>query len=457
MAVFEKESLLACSAEDLFDWHAREGAFERLIPPWRTVQVVSRKGGIETGAEIVTRLKQFGVYQKWIARIEDCELGRGFRDTQIEGPFALWTHRHAFEERGSDACRLVDSIDYELPAGAMGRVLGGGYVKGELERVFEYRHAITKNDLSICNRYRDQPRLRVLISGGYGFIGSRLVAFLRAQGNEVRVLSRNPRAGDVAWNPASGEIDSTALEGFDVVIHLAGKNLADGRWNEQVKRDLWKSRVDGGHLLVGALKNVRNPPSVFVCMSGVGFYGERGDASTKESDERGEGFLAELCEAWEGVASAAEAFAERTLVLRTGVVVDGGDGALSKMRLPFSLGLGGRLGSGRQWMPWIALEDWLTATHQLVRDGRSGAYNLVAPVPCRNRDFTKALGTALRRPTVLPVPAGLLSLALGEFGREALLSSCRAYPKRLLDEGYEFRYSEIREALLFSMGKRSAL
>jgi uncharacterized protein (TIGR01777 family) len=457
MAVFEKESTLACSAEELFDWHAREGAFERLIPPWKTVQVVSGNSGIETGAEIVTRLKQFGVYQKWIARIEASESGRGFRDAQVEGPFASWIHQHSFKEQGSDACRLIDSIKYELPAGRVGRFFGGDYVKTELERVFRYRHAITKSDLSILSRYRDQPRLRVLISGGYGFIGSRLAAFLRAQGNEVRVLSRNPRNGDVAWNPVLGEIDSKALEGFDVVMHLAGKNLADGRWNEQAKRELWKSRVDAGHLLVGTLKNLRNPPRVFACASGVGFYGDRGESAADETFGRGQGFLAELCEAWEGVARAAEAFAERTLVLRTGVVVDGGDGALSKMRLPFSLGLGGRIGSGRQWMPWIALEDWLAATHQLIRDEGSGAYNLVAPVPCRNTDFTKALGAALRRPTVLPVPAGLLSLALGEFGREALLSSCRAHPKRLLDEGYEFKYPEIGGALLFSMGKRSAL
>ncbi|MBT7865295.1 MAG: SRPBCC family protein, partial [Opitutales bacterium] len=129
MAEFEKASTLACSAEDLFDWHARHGAFERLIPPWRSIQIVSRKGGIETGAEIETRLRQFGMYRDWIARIEDCELGRGFRDTQVDGPFASWSHQHTFEEQGIDTCRLIDSIDYELPAGTLGRLVAGGYVK----------------------------------------------------------------------------------------------------------------------------------------------------------------------------------------------------------------------------------------------------------------------------------------------------------------------------------------
>ncbi|MBT6379690.1 MAG: TIGR01777 family protein [Opitutales bacterium] len=250
-----------------------------------------------------------------------------------------------------------------------------------------------------------------------------------------------------------GSIDSAELEGFDVVMHLAGKNLADGRWSEQGKCELWKSRVDAGYLLVEALKRVRNPPRVFVCASGVGFYGESGESVASESTGRGEGFLAELCEAWEGVARAAEAFAERTLILRTGVVVDGVDGAMSRMLLPFSLGLGGRLGSGRQWMPWIALEDWVTATYQLIRGDGSGVYNLVAPEPCRNAGFTKALGTTLGRPTLLPVPAGALSLILGEFAREALLSSCRAHPQRLLDDGYRFKYPEIGEALSFCLGR----
>ncbi|MDG2256471.1 MAG: TIGR01777 family oxidoreductase [Opitutaceae bacterium] len=453
MAEFEKASTLACSAEDLFDWHARDGAFERLIPPWRSIQIVSRKGGIETGAEIETRLRQFGMYRDWIARIEDCEIGRGFRDTQVDGPFASWSHQHTFEEQGSDTCRLIDSIDYELPAGTLGRLVAGGYVKRELNRLFRYRHAITKSDLSVWSRYRSQPRLRILISGGYGFIGSRLTALLRAQGNEVRVLSRNPQEGDISWDPAMGSIDSAELEGFDVVMHLAGKNLADGRWSEQGKCELWKSRVDAGYLLVEALKRVRNPPRVFVCASGVGFYGESGESVASESTGRGEGFLAELCEAWEGVARAAEAFAERTLILRTGVVVDGVDGAMSRMLLPFSLGLGGRLGSGRQWMPWIALEDWVTATYQLIRGDGSGVYNLVAPEPCRNAGFTKALGTTLGRPTLLPVPAGALSLILGEFAREALLSSCRAHPQRLLDDGYRFKYPEIGEALSFCLGR----
>ena len=163
--------------------------------------------------------------------------------------------------------------------------------------------------------------------------------------------------------------------------------------------------------------------------------------------------MAELCEAWEGVAQSAADFAERSLSLRTGVVVDGSGGALAKMRLPFALGLGGPLGTGRQWMPWIALEDWLTATHHLIRKGDSGAYNLVAPNPCRNSDFAKALGSVLKRPSILPVPATALTLIMGEFAREALLSSSRAYPRRLLESGYRFRYPGIGEAIGFCVGK----
>lgn len=453
MAVFEKESPVSCSAEELYDWHAREGAFERLIPPWRKARILSRTGGIETGAEIRVRLKQLGIARDWTARIVHSEPGRCFEDEQVDGPFTAWKHCHAFEETSRERCRLRDWIDYELPGGALGELIAGPYAKRELERIFRYRHAITKSDLSNWSHYRERPRLRILISGGYGFIGSRLTAFLRAQGNQVCILSRRPKPGDIGWDPKVGAIDSSKLEGFDVVMHLAGKNLADGRWNGQMKGEFWRSRVDAGQLLVDALKQVRKPPRVFACASGVGYYGDTGERPTNESEDRGSGFLAELCEGWEGVAHSAEDFAERILILRTGMVVDGGGGALPRMLLPFALGLGGALGTGQQWMPWISLEDWLGATYRLMRERASGAYNLVAPKPCRNAGFAKALGATLKRPAALPVPAALLSLVLGEFADEALLSSCQACPRRLLESGYRFRYPEIGEALAFSLGK----
>lgn len=453
MTTFEKESTLSCSAKELYDWHGREGAFERLVPPWQNARVISRRGGIEAGAEIRVRLRHFGIRRDWLARIAKSESGCGFEDEQIDGPFASWMHRHDFEDIDSDTCRLKDSINYALPGSGLGDWIAGRCARRELERLFRYRHAITRNDLAVWVRYRNCPRLRILISGGYGFIGSRLTAFLRAQGNQVCILSRRPKQGDIGWEPESKTIESDKLEGFDVAIHLAGENLAEGRWNEKRKQALWKSRVDGGRLLVDALRKSRRPPGVFVCASGIGFYGDTGEDPIDESDGGGRGFLAELCEAWEGVADSAADFAERSLVLRTGVVLDAGGGALAKMRLPFLLGLGGPLGTGRQWMSWIALEDWLSATYHLIREGGAGAYNLVSPNPCRNADFGRALGAALKRPAFLPAPASALTLIFGEFAREALLPSCQVFPRRLQESGFRFRYPEIGECLRFSLGK----
>ncbi len=453
MVSFQKQSNLSCSAGDLYDWHGRKGAFERLVPPWKRLNVVSRKGGIEIDSEIRIRVRRFGMSRDWFARISSHEDGHFFEDEQVEGPFAQWRHRHEFTETDPGQCRLSDSIDYELPGGKLGSLIGGGYARSELERVFRYRHAITKSDLSIWSRYRGQSRLRFLVSGGYGMIGQRLVAFLRSQGNEVSVLSRHPKAGDIGWDPEKGEIEKDKLDGFDVVLHLAGKNLADGRWNEKLKAQIWKSRVDGTRLLVDAMRKADQPPKVFACVSGVGYYGDTGDETIGEPAPLGRGYLAELCEAWEAAALSASDFAERTLLLRTGVVIDASGGALPKMLLPFRLGLGGPLGNGRQWMSWIALEDWIAATHYLIREGKSGSYNLVSPRPVRNRAFTKALGDAISRPTVFPAPASLLKLAVGEFATEGLLSSCRAEPMRLIGSGYRFQYEDIGDAIRFVLGK----
>lgn len=452
---FRREADLPCSASEAFEWHAREGAFERLAPPWDHLEVVSRTGsGIEEGSTIRLKLRKFGLRKEWLAKISERMDGVSFKDVQVEGPFARWEHCHAFTDTGSASSLLEDRIEYALPGGSFVNSLAGNQVRSELDRVFRYRHEITRSDLEIWTQYRNQSRLNVLISGGYGFIGSRLGSFLSSQGHKVAILSRSPKADDVGWDPDAGMIACDQLEGFDAVIHLAGENLASGRWNERRKARLWKSRVDATKLLIQALKRVKRPPKAFICASGIGYYGNRGDDVIREGEPLGKGFLAELCQAWEAEAMAGEGVFDRVLRLRTGVVIDAKGGALGKMLLPFKMGLGGALGNGAQWMPWIALEDWIGSVYHLLMGEGRGPFNLVSPDPATSRDFGKCLGSALSRPAFMDVPAPVLKLLLGEFAEEGLLSSCRAYPAALESSGYRFKYPNLGDALRFTLGRQ---
>jgi hypothetical protein len=291
----------------------------------------------------------------------------------------------------------------------------------------------------------------VAISGASGFIGQRLVQRLRASG--VRVVRLVRQGGDVdrdaiAWDPAGSTIDATRLEGIDAVVHLAGESIAGGRWTEARKAAIRDSRVRGTSLLARALSTLARKPKVFVSASAIGIYGDRGDAVLDEDSAPGEGFLAELGQAWEAAADTARQAGIRTVHPRIGVVLDPSGGALAKMLLPFKLGLGGRLGSGDQFMSWIALDDAVRALAFMIEhDALVGPVNLTAPQPVTNREFTRALAHALRRPAALPVPGWALHLAVGELADAALLGGARVLPSRLVQAGFAFEHPELSALL----------
>ena len=290
---------------------------------------------------------------------------------------------------------------------------------------------------------------RILISGGSGFLGRRLSASLSALGHELRILTRGPAGeGRLAWDPAAGSIDPQALEGAHAVIHLAGAGLSERRWSEAYKRVIWSSRIDSTRLLVEAMGQLERPPSVFLSASAVGFYGDGGERELTEESPRGSGFLAELCEAWESEANAARGLGLRVVNVRTGVVLSPEGGALKEMLPPFRLGLGGPMGSGKQWLPWIEIEDWVRALcFCLEEKACSGPFNLVAPGVVRQADFARSLGRAIGRPTGLPTPRFVLRAAVGEMADEALLVSSRALPKALEKQGFRFERGELATAL----------
>ena len=293
---------------------------------------------------------------------------------------------------------------------------------------------------------------RIVVAGGSGFIGEPLVRRLLARGDDVAVLTRNPskvHAGRaVVWNPPSQGSWSDEVANAEIVINLAGENVGGGRWTAERKKRIMDSRVGATSALVEAMSRRADPKRTFISASATGFYGDRGDESLDESSPAGSGFLAEVTKRWEELARGAEPFA-RVVTIRFGVVLAKDGGALAKLLLPFRLGAGGPMGSGRQWMPWIDRDDILRIIEWSIdRDAASGTYNATAPNPARNRDFARTLGRILHRPAVIPTPAIALRLALGaEMANEMLLGGQRVFPKRAHDEGFEFAYADLDAAL----------
>jgi uncharacterized protein (TIGR01777 family) len=286
--------------------------------------------------------------------------------------------------------------------------------------------------------------MRIAVSGGTGFIGRRVVAALRERGDEVTVLSRS--AGDVRWDPRAAPAPASGLAGCEAVIHLAGENVAQ-RWTNGAKRAIRDSRVIGTENLIAGLRSATPRPSTLLCASAVGYYGDRGDERLDEAAGPGQDWLAALCVDWERAAAGAREHGMRVVSVRTGIVLHRSGGALAQMLPPFRVGLGGPVAGGRQYMPWIEIDDIVGIYLAALDDDRySGAINATAPQPATNREFSKALGSVLHRPAIVPVPRLALRLAFGEMG-EVVTGSQNAVPARPLELGYRFHHPELEGAL----------
>jgi len=454
---FVYRSRIQAPASAAFEWHARRGAFQRLSPPWERVELISDIGGIAPGGrkEIGMRLGPLNL--KWVAQHGDWIPGYEFTDTQLEGPFTRWEHCHRFDPDGEERCFLEDRIRYQLPFGTLGQFVGGRFALRRLNSLFAYRHRITQGDLALHQRYSFSVPQKILLSRASGLVGSALLPFLHAGGHSVTPLVRGNSVlheKTVRWDPLEGEIRAQDLEGYDAVVHLAGENIASRRWSKAQKERILQSRVQGTRLLCGALSRLRRPPRVLISASAVGFYGSRGDMPLEDDAPAGDGFLPDVSQAWEEATHPAEGMGIRIVHLRIGVVLTAAGGALARMLLPFRLGAGGLLGSGKQFISWIALDDLIGAIlHCLATQEVRGAVNAVAPEPVTNREFTRVFGRVIRRPAHLPVPAPALRLALGEIAGALLLASLRVIPARLLSTGYKFLYPGVESALSHTLGK----
>jgi uncharacterized protein (TIGR01777 family) len=470
MRHFHARTEMPCDAPTLYDWHARPGALERLTPPWQRVRVVERRRGsgnprIGDGAVVRLSVGVGPVGVPWVAEHFDHDPPHGFADRQRSGPFGSWTHRHRFVESGA-ASALVDDVAYAPPAGLVGAAILGGKLADDLDRLFWFRHERTRADLERHGR-GGEPRT-VAIAGSSGMIGSALAAFLSTGGHHVIRLVRDRAEPDPLdgieqrrWDPAGGSIAPTTLAGVEAVVNLCGANIAAGRWTGARKAELERSRVGPTALLARTIASLpaADRPRVLINASGVHYYGDRGDEPLTEASGAGDGYLAGLVRAWEAATQPARAAGVRVVHARFGMVLGAGGGAMKALMTPTRLGLGGPIGTGRQWWPWIGLDDAIGALHHAIGSARlEGAVNLCAPNAATANDVAGAIAEAARRPAIIGLPAPAARAILGEqMATDMLLASTRAEPTKLAESGFRWLRPTLAGAVGWELGVRRLL
>lgn len=451
MNTFRRGLALPQAPEEVFGWHLRPGAPERLLPPWGGVRIVKETGDIAGGGHVHLQWRRGLFRRSWALRHTSQVLSPPvwrFRDVLERGPLAHWVHTHRVRKAQTGAL-LEDEIEWILPGGGAGQVLAGARVQAGLDRLFRHRHRRLQVDLAAHARWSGQRR-RVLVTGASGLIGRQLVAFLASGGHDVvRGVRGLAGPGEVQWLPAP---EPRTLAGFDAVVHLAGESVSQ-RWSTGARARMRASRVDATRTLAQALAASGAPPPVFLSASAIGIYGDRGDSVLDEAAAPStDGFLAPLTAAWEAAADPLRAAGGRVVNLRLGVVLEPRGGALGQLVPVFRWGLGGPVGGGRQWLSWIHLDDALRAILACIDGELSGPVNVVTPRPVQGRAFAAGLGRALGRPALVPVPGPALIATYGAMARETLLASTRVTPARLQDAGFTFAYPSLDGALQDLLG-----
>ncbi|OLP00287.1 TIGR01777 family protein [Mycolicibacterium porcinum] len=443
-------SILDAAQEEVFAWHSRPGAFSRLSPPWQAMRLVSEAASLRDGrAELAL---PGGL--RWVAQhqADAYDPPRRFVDQIARGgpaslPAALavrWKHIHEFEAVDATRTRMTDHVETPVP----GRFL---------RPMFSYRHRQLADDLAAHQQARAHGTspMTIAITGASGLVGSALSAFLSTGGHRVVPLVRRgaAKSDERQWNPADPQPE--LLAGVDAVIHLAGASIA-GRFTEGHRRAIRDSRVGPTRRLAELVAESDPGPRVFVSASAVGFYGyDRGDAVLTEMAEHGDGFLADVVADWENALAPAEQSGARVVRIRTGIVQSPRGGTLRLLRPLFATGLGGSIGDGQQWLPWIGIDDLVDVYYRALWDEQlSGPVNAVAPEPVRNAEYSDTLGRVLHRPTILPVPTLGPRLLLGDQGaRELACASQRAVPAVLTAADHRFRHPRLNQALGHVLGR----
>lgn len=453
--LFEHHSDYPCTARQLYDWHSRFGALERLLPPWERTKIVSRVGGIDPGGRVVLKMRSGPFPFHFHAHHIENVPGQMFRDVQEKGPFASWSHSHFFTDTTSGS-HLYDKVEYSLPLGKNLPTFLKNHVHKSLQQVFHHRESIISEDIKVHLRCSRKP-LNILISGASGVLGRELIPFLTTGGHSVWTLVRrspDTSKNEIFWDPENHSLNINQLPKLDAVIHLAGEYIGLSRWSEEKKNRVISSRVEGTTFLSKVISSLAPKPEVFLCASAVGYYGDTKRIGLVETHPQGSDFISEVCGKWEASAQAARDAKIRTVFLRLGVGLTPRGGALEKILESSPLGFMRRFGSGNQYISWISTDDLISAIlHCLSCETLEGPVNIAAPQPVTNAEFMRTLARVARRPLLIPIPAPLLKIVYGQMASEILLSGCHVSTRKLTESGFQFRHPNLELALKKLLGK----
>ena len=450
---FQFRSLINRSPEEVFDWHLRDRALERCIPPYENIKILCSEGRLyRIGSQIAIRVKFFGIFSTTITlEYIDYVLNESFTTIVKDGILKDLNHKIAITPQCAHTSEIIDCFSFSHNLPRLLNFLINRNLKERISRILTYKHDMIDHDIGMIRKYPFKKPLKVLISGSHGLIGKNLGYFLEFAGHDVWYLSRigSKEEKTIVWDPKTGECDSRSFEGFDVVVHLAGENIANGRWTKRKKERVLKSRCKGTENLVEIIKGLSNPPKAFISASAIGYYGNRGSEVVNESSGPGKGlFISEVCEQWERASRELEEKGIRVIHTRFGMVLSSSGGAFKKMLTPFKFGFGGKMGSGHQYVSWIAIDDVVGAIyHVMMTPSLKGAVNVVSPNPVPNDILIKKVSKRLNRWIGPPFPEFMILLFLGQRGKELLLTSTRVEPHRLSESGYHFHYPKLSQAL----------
>ncbi|RAP23966.1 TIGR01777 family protein [Candidatus Marinamargulisbacteria bacterium SCGC AG-343-K17] len=437
-------STVLAPAEFIYDWHTREGAFERLTPPWENVEMLGFDGAFEHRS-VHLKVKRFGVPLYWTSHHKEVIPGRQFVDEQVKGPFKYWRHAHVFQPLADDRTKLMDDIEFKLPLSLISHLVGGKPIKKDIARLLMYRQAIIKHDLQLQYALPLEPQV-IAITGASGLIGSHLVPFLTAAGHTVKRLVRKKRPDwtyELCWDPEVGILDD--FSDVTMIIHLAGESIASPlRWNDQKKNRISRSRIRSTQALVQQLRDIPNKVSTFVCASAIGIYPSSQQLMMEDSPH-GDRFLSRVVSEWE---AECDPIRDKIRVCnaRFGTVLHPDGGIIKRLKPLMSLGVLGRIADGDQYMSWVSLDDALRAIYvMLANQTVSGPVNVVSPHAQHQHDWIKEWAKSAFRPSVAPLPKTVVEDVMGEMGEELLLQSQRVSPKKLKDLNFQFQCNSMTD------------
>ena len=431
------------------------------------MEIVDHTGGINNDDNSIFRINLGPITFKWVAKHFGYIHNRQFQDKMIKGPFKKWIHTHSFIPQEQNQCIIEDKIDYMLRFGKIGSKIIQKRIQNYLNQLFIYRERILVND-TILEKMTQEKGKNILITGSHGLIGSSLIPLLTYIGGHkitrlVRKINNNNTYSSpttnkedkksIFWYPEYDKLDHNELEGFDIIIHLAGENIF-GRWTDIKKQRIFNSRVGSTKLLAKSLTKLSNPPSLLICASAIGYYGDRPNEYITEDSIPGKGFLSEVCQQWEKATHDVTEIGIRVVNTRFGVVLTPKGGILQKLLSPFKLGLGITIGNKDQYISWVSIEDVIKSIfYSITNTSIKGPVNVVSPKPITNLEFSDTLKKIFNPKLSMSINQNIPKLIFGEMSKEVLSTNTYVIPKRLISTGYKFFNSELEDSLRFLLGK----